>query len=187
MVSRRRGDHASVFLIFGKQKYFVEGSAFLVGTGHLQVFELEVNRVTSELRKGLRANKRRQENRIADARDGSLNCLQRDHLKEAQDGVRATLTLYMGRQEPEPENWGEGSENHRPCAPGERGTGADGPVLGIVTAMLLHHDFRPTALGHARAEILFRLGGNRAMNVGQIGEGVAEILQVWVLHTKHDG
>ena len=43
VVSRRGANHAALLFLRAEQQDFVERAAFLVGAGHLQIFELEVD------------------------------------------------------------------------------------------------------------------------------------------------
>ena len=67
VISRRRGNHAAPAFFGGEQQNFVERAALLEGAGHLQIFELEEDRVAGQLRKRLRAHEGRKKNRAADA------------------------------------------------------------------------------------------------------------------------
>ena len=83
MIPSGRGDHSAAPLVAREQQNFIQRPPLLVGAGHLQIFELEKNRIVGKPRKSFRAHERRKKDRIANAAPGRLDRLKCDHLKRA--------------------------------------------------------------------------------------------------------
>ena len=81
MISRGSADDAALLFFGAEQKNFVERAAFLVGAGHLQIFELEIDLLTGGCRElgGIRAR------RIVDGIANAVGGLA-DHAEELNGG-----------------------------------------------------------------------------------------------------